>query len=153
MTTRLSRQLAAPRSRVYKALIDPADVARWRFPSGMSCQIHEFEPVEGGKVRVSLTYEDQDRVGKTQAQTDTYRGRFLRLEQEELVVEVDEFETSDPALMGEMTMTIKLRDAHEGGTHLDATHEGLPPGVSASANEAGWREALNRLAQLVEGDG
>jgi hypothetical protein len=44
---------------------------------------------------VSLTYEAPDRNGKTSAHTDTYRWRFVRLLPDELVVEVDEFETAD----------------------------------------------------------
>ncbi|MCW6007872.1 SRPBCC domain-containing protein [Micromonospora sp. CPCC 205371] len=67
----------------------------------------------------------------------------------ELVVEVDEFETADPDLRGEMTITITLTDA-DGGTELIAVHEGLPPGVPTEANELGWRESLARLAALTE---
>jgi hypothetical protein len=48
-----------------------------------------------------------------------------------------------------MTLTISLADA-DGGTELAAVHDGVPPGVSPADNEAGWREALARLAALVE---
>jgi uncharacterized protein YndB with AHSA1/START domain len=139
----------APRERVYDALIDPASVARWRVPAGMTSEVHEFDAREGGAVRVSLTYDAPDRAGKTVGRTDTYRGRFVQLVPNELVVEADEFETDDPALGGEMTITIGLSDA-DGGTELVATHEGLPEGVSPADNETGWREALARLAALVE---
>ena len=67
----------------------------------------------------------------------------------ERVVEIDEFETSDPALRGEMTVTIVLADA-DGGTEVVGLHEGLPRGVPLADNETGWREALARLAALVE---
>jgi hypothetical protein len=50
-----------------------------------------------------------------------------------------------------MTITITLSDA-DGGTDVLGVHEGLPPGVSAADNEAGWRSALKRLAELVEAD-
>ena len=65
-------------------------------------------------------------------------------------MEVDEFETADPQLAGEMIMTIRLRDS-DGGTELLAVHEGVPPGVAPEDNELGWRMALDRLAALVEG--
>ena len=65
------------------------------------------------------------------------------------VVEVDRFESADPALQGEMTITIALADA-PGGTMLTAVHEGLPGSVSAEDNEVGWRMALDKLAALVE---
>jgi hypothetical protein len=60
-----------------------------------------------------------------------------------------EFETADPALRGEMTITITLADA-DGGTEILAVHDGLPPGVPAADNEAGWRSSLAKLAALVE---
>ena len=148
-TTRVTRHLRAPRSVVYAALLDPEAVARWKVPPGMTCEIHAFDPREGGELRLSLTYVDQGRTGKTVGRTDTYRGRFVTLVPDREVVEVDEFETDDPALRGPMTITVSLTDA-EGGTLLTALHDGLPPGVPAEANEQGWQESLTRLATLVE---
>jgi uncharacterized protein YndB with AHSA1/START domain len=145
----MQRVIAAPRQRVYDALIDAAAVAQWRFPAGMTCEVHEFAAREGGRLRISLTYVD-DREGKSEGRTDTYRGRFVKLLPGELVIEVDQFETDDPALQGEMTSTITLADADGGGTELVAVHEGLPPGLSPADNETGWREALGRLAALLE---
>jgi hypothetical protein len=46
-------------------------------------------------------------------------------------------------------MTVRLTAA-DGGTDLEAVHDGLPPGVRASDNELGWQEALDRLAALFE---
>jgi len=151
-STRIRRLIKAPRPRVYQALIDPTAVVRWKVPAGMRCHVHEFEPREGGVLRLSLTYDATDRVGKTQGRTDTYHGRFVRLVPHELVVEADEFETTDPALRGEMIITISLYDA-DGGTELVAVHDQLPEGISAADNEDGWRQALARLAELVESSG
>ena len=151
-TTRVSRHVRAPRAAVYRALLDPIAVARWKVPEGMTCRVHEFDAREGGTLRVSLTYDEPGPQGKTTAHTDTYRGRFVRLVPGELVVEVDVFETDDPALQGEMTSTITLADA-DGGTELAAVHEGVPDGVAPADNELGWRMALDRLAELVERGG
>jgi len=148
-STEIRRLIKAPRARVYDALIDPAAVARWKVPAGMTCHVHEFDAREGGALRISLTYDAPERAGKTVGRTDTYHGRFVKLVPNELVVEADEFETADPALRGEMTITISLSDA-EGGTVLVAVHERLPRGVSAADNEVGWQEALARLAAHVE---
>jgi uncharacterized protein YndB with AHSA1/START domain len=146
---RMTKFISAPRERVYDALLDPEAVVRWKVPAGMTSQVHEFNASEGGAIRISLTYDAPDRTGKTQGRTDTYRGRFVRLVPNELVVEADEFETDDPALRGEMMITISLSDA-DGGTELVATHDGLPDSVSPADNEVGWRESLARLAALVE---
>jgi hypothetical protein len=65
---------------------------------------------------------------------------------------VVEFETTNSAMRGEMTITISLADADAGGTDVLAVHDGLPPGVPLADNEAGWRDALAKLAALVEAD-
>jgi uncharacterized protein YndB with AHSA1/START domain len=114
-------------------------------PTGMTSEVHTFEPREGGSFRVSLTYDAPTATGKTSAHTDTYHGRFVKLVANEQVVEAVEFETTDPALRGEMTITITLSDA-DGGTDVLAVHDGLPRGVPPADNEAGWREALAKLA-------
>jgi hypothetical protein len=64
---------------------------------------------------------------------------------------VVEFETTDPALRGEMTITITLADV-DGGIEIVAVHDGLPRGVPTADNEAGWRSSLAKLAALVEAD-
>ena len=151
-STRIRRHIRAPRERVYRALLDAGAIARWKVPEGMTCHVHEFDAREGGAIRVSLTYDAPSGAGKTTPHTDTYHGRFVELVPNERVVEVDEFETTDPALRGEMTITISLADA-DGGTDLVAMHEGLPPGVSPADNETGWRMALDKLAALVEAGG
>jgi uncharacterized protein YndB with AHSA1/START domain len=149
-STRLTRHFHAPRATVYQALLDPAAVVQWKVPTEMTSTVHEFNAREGGTLRISLTYSANDRTGKSAENTDTYRGRFVRLIPNELVVEVDEFETADPAFAGPMTITIALSDSPDGGTDLVATHEGLPEGVPAADNELGWRQSLDRLAALVE---
>jgi uncharacterized protein YndB with AHSA1/START domain len=149
-STRISRLVNAPRDSVYRALLDPSAIQRWKVPNGMSCQVHRFDARVGGSFRISLTYDVPSGAGKTTPQTDTYHGRFVKLVPYAEVAEVDEFETTDPALRGEMTITITLADA-DGGTEVAAVHDGLPPGLSLADNEVGWREALARLAVLLEG--
>jgi uncharacterized protein YndB with AHSA1/START domain len=148
-STRVSRHVNAPRGKVYGALVDANAIATWMVPTGMTGQVHAFEGREGGTFRISLTYDAPTRVGKTTAHTDTYSGRFVKLVPNERVVEVVEFETADPAMRGEMTITITLADAN-GGTEVVAVHDGLPRGLSAGDNEAGWRSGLAKLAALVE---
>jgi uncharacterized protein YndB with AHSA1/START domain len=118
-------------------------------PSGMTSQVHAFDARESGSFRISLTYDEPTGTGKTTAHTDTYHGRFVKLVPDEQVVEVVEFETPDPALRGEMTISISLVDA-DGGTDVLAVHDHLPPGLSTADNETGWRESLAKLAAFVE---
>ena len=152
-STRVHRHVDAPRAVVYRLLLDPAALARWRVPDGMTAEVHELDAREGGAVRVSLTYAEATGTGKTAEHTDTYHGRFVRLVPDELVVEAHEFETDDPTLRGEMVSTIALADAPGGGTDVVGVHENLPPGVRAEDNETGWRMALAKLAALAEAEG
>lgn len=70
-STRITKLIHAPRARVYAALIDPAAVARWSSPAAMNCQVHEFDARQVGALRISLTYDAPDRLGKTHGRTDT----------------------------------------------------------------------------------
>ena len=150
-STRVTTRIRAPRSRVYRALLDARAVATWMVPTGMTSPVHAFEPREGGSFRISLTYDAPTGAGKSSAHTDTFHGRFITLVPDEKVVEVVEFETEDPGLQGEMTITITLADA-DGHTELAAVHDRLPPGLPPADNEAGWRSSLGKLAALVEAE-
>ena len=149
-TTEVSRYVHAPRSAVYHALLDADTVALWRVPDGMTCHVHEFDGREGGRFRISLTYDDGSGAGRTTARTDTYHGRFVRLVPDALVVEVLAFETADPALRGEMTMTTTLAHADGGGTDVRIRHDEVPDAVASADNERGTRMALANLARIVE---
>jgi len=147
--TSINWHIEAPRQRVYRALLDPRAVAKWMVPDGMTGQVHAFDAREGGAFRISLTYDPATKAGKTTAQSDTFHGYFVELIPNERVVESVEFETGDPTMQGEMTITFSLADSN-GGTDLHALHEGLPSGVSAEDNEVGWRMSLAKLANLLD---
>jgi len=148
-STQTSHHVNAPRANVYRALLDARAVETWMVPSGMTSHVHSFDAREGGSFRISLTYDAPTGTGKTTAHTDTYHGRFVKLVPNEQVVEAMEFETANPAMRGEMTVTFTLTDG-DGSTDVLAVHDNLPPGVSPADNETGWRMALDKLAALVE---
>jgi uncharacterized protein YndB with AHSA1/START domain len=148
--TRVTRVIAAPRSRVYAALLDPAAVQRWMVPDDMTSEVHRFEAREGGTFSITLTYVEASSAGKTAEHSDTSTGRFVRLVPDTEVVQVVAFDTADPAVAGEMTITYRLEDV-PGGTLVTGLHQDLPPGVSAADNEVGWAMSLRKLAELVEG--
>ncbi len=134
----------APRERVSRVSGRARGVATWGVPDGMTSQVHAFEGREGGRFRISLTYDAPTAVGKSSAHTDTFHGCFVQLVPDERVVEAVELETADPALRGEMTITYALADA-DGGTDVLVVHDGLPRGVSNADNETGTRMSLANL--------
>ncbi len=121
-------------------------------PDGMTSEVHGFDAREGGEFSISLTYNAPTTAGKTSAQTDSFQGRFQRLVPDSEVVQVVEFDTDDPSMSGEMTITYRLENV-DGETELTGVHENLPPGVSPADNELGWNISLGKLAVLVEGKG
>ena len=141
----------APIERAFSVFTEDFDNIKPRDHNMLAVEIAEtvFEAREGGSFRISLTYDEPIGTGKTTAHTDTYHGHFAKLVPNKRVVEVAELETEDPALRGEMAITITLADA-DGGTNLLAVHDGLPPGLYPADNEAGWRLSLGKLAALVE---
>ena len=151
-TTRVLKHMDAPPQRVYRALIDPVAVQSWMVPDGMRSEVHSFEARVGGTFRITLTYDEPDATGKSRVNEDTFQGRFVKLIPNREVVQVIEFESDDPDIVGEMTISYSLSDAPEGGTNLVGVHENLPPGVSPEDNETGWQMSIDKLARLVEED-
>jgi uncharacterized protein YndB with AHSA1/START domain len=149
-STRITRRVQAPRQAVYRALLDARAVQTWMVPTGMTSRVHTFDTREGGQFRISLTYDDGSRAGKTGAHTDTYHGRFVKLVPDTQVIETMEFETTDPAMIGEMTVTFTLTDV-DSATDVLAIHDNVPSGIALADNETGWSMALDKLVLLVEG--
>ena len=147
--TYIIRTINAPRAKVYQLLLTSELLSKWKVPDNMQLHVHTFEAHEGGTIRLSLSYHDTNTAGKTSGYTDTYHGYFKELIPDEKIVEVDEFETTDPDMKGEMTITYLLKDK-DGGTELTAFHKGLPKGVSLKDNELGWTMALDKLTRLLE---
>src|ERR1700730_1887042 len=118
-STQVSKMIKAPRKAVYQACLDPDAVASWRAPDNMKGQVHVFDAREGGRFRMSLTFQDPKHSpgGKTSEDTDTFQGRFVELVPEEKIVWVTEFESQDPGFAGEMRITFNLADA-DGGTDV-----------------------------------
>ncbi len=120
-------------------------------PDQMTSEIHSFDAREGGTFRISLTYDERTTAGKTTNQTDTFHGRFIKLVPDTEMVQAVEFESDDPSMAGEMTITYTLAEA-DGGTDIVGVHENIPPGVAPADNELGFRMSLDNLAKLVETD-
>ncbi|MBZ0287623.1 MAG: SRPBCC domain-containing protein, partial [Anaerolineae bacterium] len=93
--TRVSQLITAPREVVYRAFLDPDAVASWLPPDGMKGHVYTFDPREGGRFRISLTYQNpaDSPGGKTSADTDTAEGTFVELLPNEKIVWATEFES------------------------------------------------------------
>jgi uncharacterized protein YndB with AHSA1/START domain len=145
----VSKVIKASRDVVYQACLDPEALASWRVPDNMTGRVDSFDPREGGRYRMSLTYRDPEQsAGKTSEATDTFQGQFVELVPGEKVVELIDFESADPRFAGQMRMTTTLADSAD-GTEITVLCEGLPTGIRPEDNVTGTEQALEKLAALL----
>jgi uncharacterized protein YndB with AHSA1/START domain len=156
-TTRVSRLIAATPAELYAAFMDPAVLVQWLPPGGMTGQLHAFDGRVGGGYTMSLFYPSDDTrfSGKTAAGEDRASVRFLQLSPGRRIVEAVTFDTTDPALMGDMTITVTFAPvtgarAAPPATEVTFVCENLPPGLKAEDNAEGSRLSLEQLARRFE---
>jgi uncharacterized protein YndB with AHSA1/START domain len=150
-STEVPQMIHAPREAVYWAFMDAKAVETWLAPDTMRGKVEIFEPREGGKFRMSLTYTDpQDaKLGKTSDDTDTSEGTFVELIPNQKMVWAVEFDSDQPEFAGEMRMTWTLADSN-GGTEVTLLCEDIPAGIRLEDNELGSKQSLQKLAKFVE---
>ncbi|NYT70567.1 SRPBCC family protein [Pusillimonas noertemannii] len=134
------RVFGAPAERVYRALIDPAALAKWNPPDGFTAVVHELDARVGGSFRISF-------INFTNGQTHSFGGEYRELVPNEKIVATDRFD--DPNLPGEIVTTYLLREVST-GTELAVEQMGLPDVIPADACRMGWQQSLELLARLVE---
>lgn len=134
---RLSIHIAAPRSAVFKALIDPEAVSHWL--QGISPVI---EPRAGGRYELGWKYQVDGR--------DVHGGPKGVLEvvpDRKLVLAWRDWR-GDDSVTGQ---TISFELATEGdGTRLDFVHAGFTRAADISDYPFGWGYFLGRLRSVVE---
>lgn len=141
--------LATPRA-IFRAMVDPEVVAKWRAPDGMSARLLDFQARAGGGYRMILTYDDaRDQPGKSGEGSDIVRARFLALEPDERVVEQIQFENAGPDFTGTMTIETVLKPVTD-GTKVTITATNVPRGISAEDHHKGMESSLKNLAILLE---
>ncbi|NKL79781.1 SRPBCC family protein [Rhizobium leguminosarum] len=150
-STTVSRFIAAPRERIYRAFLDADAVATWLPPGTMKGIVHAFQGREGGAFSMSLVYPDEtSHPGKTSDKTDKFQGRFAKLVPDERIVWATVFDSEDEGFSGEMTVTTILSPA-DGGTDVGMVCDDIPSGIRLEDNEEGCRSTLDKLAAFVGG--
>lgn len=142
----VSRVIEASPARVYDAFVDPNELAAWLPPEGFSAEVHEFDASEGGTFRATFT-------GETEEFADyghSFGGTYQELVPGERIVYTESFETDEPSMAGEMTVTATFEDVPD-GTELTVRQTGIPEGIPPEDANEGWLDSLGNLADLVEG--
>ncbi len=141
----VSRVIEAPPGRVYDAFLDPDQLAQWLPPTGFSAEVHHLDPEEGGTFRITFTGETEELA----EYGHSFGGTYLELVPGERIVHTDSFETDDPGMAGEMTVTVTFEDVPD-GTEVTVHQEGIPEAIPVEDANAGWNDSLGNLAELVE---
>ena len=141
----ISRVIHASPERVYEAFLSPDELAQWLPPTGFSAEVHKLEPEVGGTFRITFT-------GETEEYADydhSFHGTYLELSPGERIVHTDEFETDEPSMAGEMTVTVTF-EAVPDGTEVTVMQENIPEAIPPEDSHAGWTDSLGNLATLLE---
>jgi uncharacterized protein YndB with AHSA1/START domain len=139
---RLHRVFPAPPDKIYRAFTEADAIASWLPPFGFLCSVHELDARVGGRHRMSFR-------NFTTGQSHAFGGSYLELIPGARLVYTDRFD--DPALPGEMTVTVAIRSVSV-GSEVEITQDGIPDPVPLEACHLGWQQSLEKLARLVEPD-
>jgi uncharacterized protein YndB with AHSA1/START domain len=150
-TTQNSLDIKATQENIYNAFINPVSLEIWQAPGEMTAKIHNFDLRIGGGYQMSLFYPDNENemTGKTAGREDRYTARFVELIPNKKIVQVINFDTSNPDFMGEMIMEVVLKPI-DNGTNVTFTFKNIPIGIKPADNEAGTISSLKKLAKYVE---
>ncbi|MBE9637286.1 SRPBCC family protein [Salipiger mangrovisoli] len=141
-TIRLHRVLSTTPEKLYRAFLEPDALAKWLPPDGFTCAVHSLEPRVGGRFKMSFR-------NFTTGGSHAFGGDYRELIPNERIVYTDVFD--DPALPGEMRVTVTLR-AVSVGTEISIVQEGVPDAIPPEACYLGWQQSLASLTRLTEPD-
>jgi uncharacterized protein YndB with AHSA1/START domain len=149
-TDSASRLIAASPKEIFAALTDPAALAAWLPPDGMTGRFDHFDARPGGTYRLILTYTDASAGrGKASRDSDIVEARFVEIVPAVRVVQAVDFVSDDPAYSGTMTMTWELAPAN-GSTRVEIRADNVPAGISAEDHAVGLTSSLANLARYLE---
>lgn len=137
----ITRIFEAPREHVFRAWMDPDEVAAWYGPAHMHAPRERIriDPRVGGRWELTMVQGDGDRE-------ITVGYEIVELVEPELIVL-----RSDPMpMMGmpEGTVVMVQLDDHRTRTRMTLTDGPLPVDARPHA-ESGWRAAVDKLAALL----
>jgi uncharacterized protein YndB with AHSA1/START domain len=139
----VTRWFDAPRELIWEVMTKPEHVRNWWGPRGTELTVCDIDLRVGGAWRFAMA---DPSVGEV-----AFFGKYLEIEAPARVVNTEHFDMPEirdhPAIVT-MTLTEEdgrtlyhVNDVFETAEHLQ--------GAVASGMEAGWRETLDRLAELV----
>lgn len=146
----VSKLIAASPHKLFQAFIDPDSLIKWLPPEGVRGEVSLFEPHAGGKYRLILYYEKEEKTtGKTTVDSDVSEGIFVEVVPDMKIVMAGSFDSKDPDFEGVMTMTWYFEENLE-GTKITVIAENVPLGINKQDHIDGLSSSLENLEYFVE---
>jgi len=136
---RITRTLAVPREKVFRAWTDPEALKRWFFPKdGFETNVPSFDLAVGGRYRIEMKSPE----GKVHIVTGAYR----EVRPPERLVFTWKWENAPEE--GESLVTVELYD-RGGRTDLVLRHDLLATAEAREEHSKGWAGCLDHLEKFV----
>jgi len=137
------RVLDAPRPRVFRALIEPDELARWWGPAGFTSPGIELDPRVGGTYRIAMQPPEGDPFHLA--------GEFREVDPPARLSYTFRWEDPDPDDR-ENVVVLSLRDLGD-STELVLDHGPFATEGRLELHRDGWGDSLDKLQDLVSSGG
>jgi uncharacterized protein YndB with AHSA1/START domain len=135
----IKRFINAPRSRVYAAWTDPAQLKEWWGPERVRTRNFVTEVRVGGKYRWDLINQEDEEM--------SVFGEYRELVPEKKIVFTWKWDDDEVWENRDSIVSVELSD-RDGGTEVRLTHEQLPSEESRDRHNEGWNSVLDRLEKF-----
>jgi len=139
LVLRLKRFLPFPRTVVYRALTDPAELVKWWGPRGFSAPSVDFDPLVGGSYRIAMQPPEGDLFYLS--------GEFREVDPPARLAYTFRWSPPDPDDR-ETVVALSLQDRDD-GTEVLLIHGGFATEGRRALHEAGWTDSFGRLEQVL----
>jgi uncharacterized protein YndB with AHSA1/START domain len=135
----MSRTLPAPRSRVFSALTEPDELARWWGPNGFSAPRIEIDLRVGGAYRIAMQPPEGEFFYLV--------GEFREVDPPARLIYTFRWEDPDPEDQ-ETIVTLSLEDLGD-TTEIEFWHGEFATERRRALHDEGWANSLDRLHELM----
>lgn len=135
----MKRVIRAARPLVFKALTEPAELAKWWGPSGFTAPSVEVDLRVGGSYRIAMQPPDGDLFYLS--------GEFREVDPPARLAYTFRWEDPDPDDQ-ETLVTLTLLDLND-STELVLTQAEFATEGRRALHDQGWTDALDRLQELM----
>ena len=140
LTLDMRRVISAPRSRVFRALTEPGELARWWGPDGFVIASVESDLWPGGGYRIAMQPPGGDLF--------YLAGEFRKLDPPRVVSYTFRWEDPDPEDR-ETLVTLSLHAISGTSTELTFHQGDFATERRRALHEQGWTQSLNHLEELM----